>query len=133
MLGWIITLIVGILCAIGGSIWYDKSRYDSAGAKVLNGLGIVIAGVAAIILIVAPMACAHNVNDFIETKTIMTQVVSTSDYADIAVVETIVDENEWLASARASVKTFGIFSFYKGKGIEDLTPIMIPKTIAPTP
>lgn len=132
MLGWIIVLIIGLTMAIGGVLWNQRPNYYGNGAEVVNFLGICFAIVASAVLIIAPSVLRSNVNDFIETKAIMAQVVSTSDYADIAIMEAIVDENEWLASARAQAKAYGIFSFYNLKELEALTPIEIPKALSPT-
>ena len=44
---------------------------------------------------------------------------------NFAITQTIIEQNEWLAHAKASIKTHGVFSKYIGTGVEDMEPIII--------
>lgn len=56
---------------------------------------------------------------FEETReAIMASVVSGTNLENIGITQTVIDCNKWLARARASVKTFGLWSGYYGLGVE---------------
>ena len=48
-----------------------------------------------------------------------------NELENIAITQTIIEQNQWLSNAKASLNTYGCFSKYWGQGIENLEPIKI--------
>lgn len=128
---WILTIVSGALLIIGivmvvlglyadyGDFWFH-----------LGAIMICIFGVCTLIFclvaIINPLGAKREYEVFIEQRAIIEEVIDdTDDIANAGINNVIIETNKWLAEAKASKKTYGIFSRYYGLSIEDIEPIKI--------
>ena len=83
----------------------------------------VITLIAAILFGSAPIALRFEAKaeivQFEETReVIMVSAESGTNLENVGITQTVIDCNKWLAEARASVKTYGLWSVYHGLGVE---------------
>lgn len=86
----------------------------------------IISWVSFLIALIAPAAAKREVRKFnIQKEYVQMAVINGEELENIAITQTIIEMNTWLADAKASLETFGTFSMYYGTGVEDLEPIVI--------
>ena len=83
----------------------------------------VITLIAAILFGSAPIALRFEAKaeivQFEETReAVMVSAESGTNLENVGITQTVIDCNKWLAEARASVKTYGLWSVYHGLGVE---------------
>lgn len=83
----------------------------------------VITLIAAILFGSAPIALRFEAKaeivQFEETReVVMVSAESGTNLENVGITQTVIDCNKWLAEARASVKTYGLWSVYHGLGVE---------------
>ena len=83
----------------------------------------VITLIAAILFGSAPVALRFEAKaeivQFEETReVVMMSAESGTNLENVGITQTVIDCNKWLAEARASVKTYGLWSVYHGLGVE---------------
>lgn len=83
----------------------------------------VITLIAAILFGSAPIALRFEAKaeivQFEETReVVMMSAESGTNLENVGITQTVIDCNKWLAEARASVKTYGLWSVYHGLGVE---------------
>ena len=90
-------------------------------------VGVAIAILTFVFCLVAifnPVCAKSKYNKFQEQKVIIEQTIENgTDLENIAISKTIIDYNNWLAGAKASKKTYGIFSSYYYLDLDKLQPI----------
>ena len=90
----------------------------------------VITLIAAILLGSAPIALRFKAKaeivQFEETReVVMASAESGTNLENVGITQTVIDCNKWLAEAKASAKTFGLWSVYYGLGVEDMEYIKL--------
>lgn len=91
----------------------------------------VLAGFASLVLlpcsIFCPLAGEREANYFVAQKEYVELAVENGkDLENIAITHTIIEQNEWLANAKASKATYGCFSkYYNVDFLDDLEPIVV--------
>ena len=83
----------------------------------------IITLIAAILFGSAPIALRFEAKaeivQFEETReVVMVSAESGTNLENVGITQTVIDCNKWLAEARASVKTYGLWSVYHGLGVE---------------
>lgn len=111
---------------------YDR-LHDKWDDKDIIGWAIsVIAAIALVVLIpvsiFVPMEARREVNYFIVQKEYVEMAVNNGEgLENIAITQTIIEQNKWLANAKASKATYGTFSRYYAVDLDSLEPITIRK------
>ena len=114
------TLIFVILAIVKRDDW-NVEWY--IGCAVAFG---ILATFCAILSICIPIAGKHEVEYFKhQSEYVATAVENGSDLENIAITQTIIEQNEWLAKAKAGLAVWGTWSMYYGTGVEELEPITI--------
>lgn len=63
---------------------------------------------------------------FEETKSMLVSSVDSAENLENAgITSTIVEQNKWLANAKASVREYGVWSSYYGLGVEEMEYISL--------
>ena len=63
---------------------------------------------------------------FEETKSMLVSSVDNAeDLENAGITSTIVEQNKWLANAKASVREYGVWSFYYNLGVEEMEYISL--------
>jgi RsiW-degrading membrane proteinase PrsW (M82 family) len=63
---------------------------------------------------------------FEETKSMLVSSVdNTKNLENAGITSTIVEQNKWLANAKASVREYGVWSFYYNLGVEEMEYISL--------
>ena len=120
---WYVTiglLVLTLIFVILG--WYEEMYI--AGAIIC---GVVCAFFVAL-SICAPIDAKREVEYFkYQSEYVATAIENGSDLENIAITQTIIEQNEWLAKAKSGLATWGTWSMYYGSGVEELEPITIDK------
>ena len=87
-----------------------------------------VIGIATFIILLCaifnPMCAKNEYNKFQAQKVIIEQTIENgTDLENISISQTIIEYNNWIASAKASKKTYGIFSSYYYLDLDKLQPI----------
>ena len=127
-IGLIVLSIVGLV--ISNKYWHTDWAYwhtDWADWLMPILVIVLIAGILfGFISIMCYCEARAKVVQFEETREIIVMSVeSGTDLENIGITQTIIDCNEWLAKAKASAKTFGVWSSYYGLGVEDMEYIKL--------
>ena len=108
------------------------SRKQDVSDGVFNACGgtAIVAGIASLILLLAsiftPVGAKKEVATFeYQKEFVETAIEGGNELENIAITQTIIEQNQWLSKAKASLNTYGCFSKYWGQGIENLEPIKI--------
>lgn len=114
-----------VLCSKKDTIWEKLDKAE-------NPCGIITTIMGAIVLIALLMLLAKGIKtkaeiiEFEHQKEMIEQTVENgTDLENIAITQTIIEYNQWLAEAKASKEIYGIFSFYYGTDIDNMQPITI--------
>lgn len=95
----------------------------------------IFAGFAAFALtlcsILCPLEGEREANYFVAQKEYVELAVENGkDLENIAITHTIIEQNEWLANAKASKAAYGCFSiYYNVDFLDDLEPIVIDREV----
>ena len=96
---------------------------------VCGGIAIVAGVISLILLLVSiftPIVARREAATFEYHKEFIEEAIENGkELENIAITQTIIEQNKWLADAKAGLETFGCFSKYWGQGIEDLEPIKV--------
>lgn len=87
-------------------------------------------GVIALIMLLASLCMPIGVKSEIATFNYNKQFVELAiengdELENIAITQTVIEQNKWLAEAKADLETYGRFSQYYNSGIMELEPITI--------
>ena len=114
----IIFLIIGYICA---NVWYID--WLGITAFVIGTLATCVGVVCAICF---PLIAHGKVATYKENYNMVQMVIeSGSETNNIAISQTIIEYNSWLSEAKASKKTFGIFSEYCLENLDELKYITL--------
>lgn len=81
--------------------------------------------------IFCPLTARREANYFMAQKEYVELAVENGkNLENIAITQTIIDQNKWLANAKASKATYGCFSKYHGVDLDSLEPIVINREVA---
>lgn len=121
---WIFVLIGLAILSIVGLIVSDKCWIDWLMPASL------IALISSVVFVIVPIVCRcearADIIQFEETReVVMVSVESGTDLENVGITQSVISCNNWLANAKASVKTFGIWSRYYGLGVEDIEYIKL--------
>lgn len=100
---------------------------DSVGVPTI----VLIAGcffgfICLMVSITEPIKCKKEIAYFQQQKTYIQYVIENgTDLENIAISQTLIEQNSWLAEAKAELGMFGAWSKYYGSGLEDLEPIVV--------
>ena len=109
----------------------DKYKKIYIGTTPFMGWGIAItSGVFSIcfllICIFVPVGARKEVNYFIAQKEYVEMAIANgSELENVAITQIVIEQNQWLANAKASVQTYGAWSKYYGIDFSKLSPIEI--------
>ena len=127
MLGWGIILFVLIIIIVA-IILKNKNEGEwycwSDGWVISLIFSIIFATSVITIIIFAPLMIKKNINTYLETQEMVEATYNQGDETDYALNTKVIEVNQWLAGAKSNEKTFGIFSFYRGK-LDDLEYIKL--------
>ena len=106
-------------------------KYDVSDG-VFNACGgtVFVAGIISLILLLVsiflPIGVKKEVATFEYHKEFIEEAIENGkELENIAITQTVIGQNKWLADAKASLEVYGCFSKYWGQGIENLEPIKI--------
>ena len=103
---------------------YDESEY-------IGWTIVILAGIASFVFLLCsifvPLTGKREANYFMAQKEYVELAVENGkDLENIAITQTIIDQNRWLANAKASKATYGCFSkYYAVDFLDDLEPIVV--------
>lgn len=104
----------------------DRYNTIQCAGQVVFGIAIVPAIVCTLLSIFIPIGAKKDVKYFEHQAEYVEAVISNgTDLENIAITQTVIEQNEWLAKAKANLATWGSLSRYYGSGLEDLEPIVI--------
>lgn len=117
-------------------VYLEKDKYEKKSSRCdivgnVSTVTLVICCVALVILILVsifvPIGAKREVQEYEYNKEYIEFSLATvqDDRDYLTITGDILEYNKWLAQAKASVDTFGIFSGYYGL-VEDLEPIRLP-------
>ena len=124
MIGWLIVFVVFVLATL---VFVVLKIY--AGIYNDYEIGILIFGLCTLCLLIplimAPLEVKKEVNTFKRYQELVEVSYSeTETELNFAMNIQVIELNTWLAEARATEETYGIFSFYRNK-LDDLEYIQI--------
>ena len=105
---------------------HDKWEY-----KEYIGWGISILMAIAVMVLIPlsifePLSAQREANYFISQKEYVEMAVNNGEgLENIAITQTIIEQNKWLANAKASKATYGNFSRYYNVDLDSLDPITV--------
>lgn len=96
----------------------------------IGWLVAVFAGVISFILLLCsiffPLSAKREANYFISQKEYVEMAIANgSELENVAITQIVIEQNKWLANAKASVQTYGAWSKYYGVDFNELSPIEI--------
>ena len=117
---WILTVIL-VLGSITLCIFASKERGIIFAVSTLFSIMLTI--ICAINAVAFPLLAKKDILMFKATKTTIS--LTESFMNEEVLHETVENANAWLTSAKADIRTFGIFSKYYKSGVEDLDYIVL--------
>lgn len=121
----VISFVVVAILGIVGLILDKYCDYVELSASALAAglLGGIISTASAIFV---PIECKKELVRFEQQSEYIAMIVENgTDLENIAISQTVIEQNEWLAGAKADIEIYGCWSGYYGLGIEELQPITI--------
>ena len=119
----VIVVISVIALIISRVLWqYDFSDWLTPLSVCVMALSLIM-GIAALgTRVTAKQKCIA----FEETKSMLISSVNNAENLENAgITSTIVEQNKWLANAKASVREYGVWSFYYDLGVEEMEYISL--------
>ena len=111
-----------------------KKASDCEDAKEPCFISATICGLIALIMLIAclcvPIGVKREIAEFNYNKQFVELAIENgNELENIAITQTVIEQNKWLAEAKADIETYGCFSQYYNSGIENIDPIKIKKEI----
>lgn len=109
----------------------DYKKYEIwEGVATPSLVTAVLTGIISLFLlgicIFVPIEAKNEIATFeYQKEFIEVAIEDGNELENIAITQTIIEQNQWLSKAKASLNTYGCFSAYWGQGIEDLEPIKV--------
>ena len=109
---------------------YDLLHDSYDGADIIGWAIATFGGILFIcfllICIFVPVGARKEVNYFIAQKEYVEMAIANgSELENVAITQIVIEQNQWLANAKASVQTYGAWSKYYGIDFSKLSPIEI--------
>jgi len=117
---------------------YDRlhDKWDDADC-IGWGISILMAIVVMTLIplsIFLPLNAQREANYFISQKEYVEMAVNNGEgLENIAITQTIIEQNKWLANAKASKATYGSFSRYYNVDLDSLDPITVRQVVNGVP
>lgn len=110
-----------------------KDKYEKIYINTTPFIGwaiAIISGVFSIcfllICVFVPVGVRKEVNYFIVQKEYVEMAIQNgSELENVAITQIVIEQNQWLANAKASVQAYGAWSSYYGIDFSKLSPIEI--------
>jgi hypothetical protein len=126
---WLVMIFVSFVVFVSGIVrLIKKGNLDYAGnvMEAIGGMGMWLLFLFAFVMFASVEREIEAFVEFQQTLERYENDIKDTPFEGVvfdSLSPQIAEMNEWLEDARASEKTFGIFSFYRGK-IDDLSPIV---------
>lgn len=99
---------------------------DNVIVLALTTLCSTVAVILCVISFVLPITAQSEVNYYIQQKEYVELAIENGeDFENIAITQIVIENNEWLAQAKASKLTYGCFSRFYNIDLSNLEPITI--------
>lgn len=110
-----------------------KDKHEKICINTTPGIGWGIATISGcfsicflLICIFFPIGVRKEVNYFIAQKEYVEMAIKNgSELENVAITQIVIEQNQWLANAKASVQAYGAWSSYYGIDFSKLSPIEI--------
>lgn len=121
--GVVFVLSIVALIISSHALWeYDFSDWLTP----LSACAMVISLVIGVALLGVRVGAKQECLAFEETKSMLISSVNNAENLENAgITSTIVEQNKWLANAKASVREYGVWSFYYNLGVEEMEYISL--------
>lgn len=114
-----------MLCSKKDTIWGKLDKAENPCGTITAIMGAIVL-VALLLLIAKGIKTKSEIIEFGHQKEMIEQTVENgTDLENIAITQTIIEYNQWLAKAKTNKEIYGIFSFYYGTDVDNMQPIMI--------
>lgn len=114
-----------MLCSKKDTIW-EKLDEAITPCAVITAIMGLISLIVLLILLGMGFGTKAKIIEFEYQREVIEQTVENgTDLENIAITQTIIECNQWLAKAKANKKMYGIFSFYYGTDVDNMQPITI--------
>lgn len=138
---WYVVIGLAVLIAVSAVCWvvgwnmdikscYTVSSFDW---EIFGVIGMVVCLISIILevvvffpTLVCDLKAKEAVKAFEYQKAYINEVVANADvFENYALTRTLIEQNQWLSEAKASVEMYGVWSAYYYTGVRDLEPITI--------
>lgn len=114
-----------VLCYKKDTIWKKIDKAERPCRIITTIMGIIVLD-SLLTILIGGFATKSNIIEFEHQKEMIEQTVENgTDLENIAITQTIIEYNQWLAEAKASKEIYGIFSLYYGTDVDNMQPITI--------
>ena len=114
-----------VLCSKKDTIWEKLDKTESPCGIITTVIGAMVL-VTLLVLITKGTKTKAEIIEFEHQREMIEQTVENgTDLENIAITQTIIEYNQWLAKAKTNKEIYGIFSFYHGTDVDNMQPITI--------
>ena len=132
---WYVVIGLAALIVIGAVLWIVGCYGNGMSSVYVETVGIFICVFSALLEIIVFIPtltlfinAKQKIREFHYIKEYVVEVVTNGDSLEnIAISNTIIEKNQWLAEAKASVDSWGVWSHYYFTDVMELEPITIKK------
>ena len=104
-------------------IYINTTPFIGWGIAIISG---VFSFLFLLTCIFCPVGAQKEVNYFIAQKEYVEMAIKNgSELENVAITQIVIEQNQWLANAKASAQTYGAWSVYYGIDFSQLSPIEI--------
>lgn len=139
MIGWLIVAVVflGVFVFMFCKIKHFQQKHGEDWVFEARGIILVILAVFAVLFFVLstcaaisfPIQAKQRYLEFENTRIILQQAYENGTASDnLAITNTVINANKWLAQAKANKQTYGIFSKYYFIDFEKIEPIELQRS-----
>ena len=120
-----VIVVISVIALIISSrvLW----QYDFADwLTPLSACAMIVSFTVGVALLGVRVGAKQECLAFEETKSMLVSSVDNAENLENAgITSTIVEQNKWLANAKASVREYGVWSFYYNLGVEEMEYISL--------
>lgn len=129
---WYLVIGFGVLLVLGIVLLIINYNYLDNDCGVCFGFGTALTLIGAIgflfcfiSVFIIPLQSKQEYLEFqIQKEQVELVIESGNDYANLAISQTIIELNTWLAEAKANKQTYGCFSNYYYIDLDNIEPIV---------